>query len=400
MSLLSNRINSLTVSATLSMAKKSRELQAQGIDIINLSIGEPDFNTPDFIKNAAIEALNKNKTHYTPVSGYVELREAVVRKFKRDNNLDFTPNQIVVSSGAKQGISNIFFSILNPGDEVIIPTPFWVSYTDMVQLAEGIPVIIKTTIESNFKITADQLQEAITPKTKALIYSSPCNPSGSLYSKEELYAMAQVIKNHPNMVIISDEIYEHINFSGKHESIAQFSEVKDQTVVINGVSKGFAMTGWRIGIMAAPQEIADACVKLQGQTTSSANSIAQCAAIAAFNMNPKENDDLKNMVNVFKERRDLMVGLLNEIPGFNVIVPDGAFYLFPNISYYFGKSDGSCIINTAEDLTMYLLNKANVAVVNGDAFGNDQCIRLSFATSNDILIEAVSRIKKTLAMLE
>jgi len=400
MSILSNRITSLSVSATLAMAKKSRELKAQGIDIINLSIGEPDFDTPEFIKEAAQKAINDNHTHYTPVPGYQELREAVVTKLKRDNNLNYSVDQIVVSTGAKQAISNVFFSILDPDDEVIVPAPFWVSYTEMIKLAEGTPKVIETSIASNFKITPEQLSNAISPKTKALIFSSPCNPSGSVYSKEELFALAQVIKKHPNIVVISDEIYEHINFSGKHESIAQFEEVKDQIVVINGVSKGFAMTGWRVGVMAATKEIADACIKLQGQTTSGTNSIAQHATIEAFNCDPKENEDLKNMVKVFKERRDLMVGLLNEIPGFDVNVPNGAFYLFPDISHYFGKSDGDSLIKTADDLTMYILNKANVAVVTGAAFGNDQCIRLSYASSNDILIEAVKRIKNALAFLK
>lgn len=400
MSILSNRITSLSVSATLAMAKKSRDLKAQGIDIINLSIGEPDFNTPEFIKKAAQKAIVDNHTHYTPVPGYQELREVVAAKFKRDNKLNYSADQIVVSTGAKQAISNVFLSILDPGDEVIVPAPYWVSYTEMIKLAEGKPKVIETSIASNFKITPEQLRNAISSKTKALIFSSPCNPSGSVYSKEELFALAQVIKKHPNIVVISDEIYEHINFSGKHESIAQFDEVKDQIVVINGVSKGFAMTGWRIGVMAATKEITDACIKLQGQTTSGTNSIAQRAAIDAFNCDPKENLDLKNMVKVFKERRDLMVGLLNKIPGFDVNVPKGAFYLFPDISYYFGKSDGNSTIKNADDLTLYILNKANVAVVTGSAFGNDQCIRLSYASSNDILIEAIRRIKDALALLK
>jgi aspartate aminotransferase len=400
MSILSNRITSLSVSATLAMAKKSRELKAQGIDIINLSIGEPDFDTPEFIKKAALKAIVDNHTHYTPVPGFQELRESVAAKFKRDNKLNYSADQIVVSTGAKQAISNVFLSILDPGDEVIVPAPYWVSYTEMIKLAEGKPKVIETSIASDFKITPEQLRNAISSKTKALIFSSPCNPSGSVYSKEELFALAQVIRNHPNIVVISDEIYEHINFSGKHESIAQFEEVKDQIVVINGVSKGFAMTGWRIGVMAATKEIADACIKLQGQTTSGTNSIAQRAAIDAFNCDPKENLDLKNMVKIFKERRDLMVDLLNKIPGFDVNVPKGAFYLFPDISYYFGKSNGESTIKNAGDLTLYLLNKANVAVVTGSAFGNDQCIRLSYASSNDILIEAIRRIKDALALLK
>lgn len=400
MSFLSNRITSLTVSATLAMTTKSRELKAQGIDIINLSIGEPDFDTPDFIKIAAKKAIDENYTHYTPVPGYQELREAIANKLKRDNKLEYSADQIVVSTGAKQAISNVLFSILNPGDEVIVPAPFWVSYTEMIKLAEGEPVIVKSSIETNFKITPEQLQNAITSKTKAMIFSSPCNPSGSVYSKDELFAFAQILRKYPNLVIISDEIYEHINFNGVHQSIAQFEEVKNQVVVINGVSKGFAMTGWRIGIMAANKEIADACIKLQGQTTSGTNSIAQRASIDAFHCIANESADLKNMVKVFKERRDLLFNLLKEIPGIKINLPDGAFYLFPDISSYFGKSDGTCIINNADDLTLYLLNKATVALVSGEPFGNEKCIRFSYATSNAVLIEAAKRIKDALAFLK
>lgn len=400
MGLLSKRITSLSLSATLAMTKKSRELKAQGIDIINLSIGEPDFDTPDFIKEAAKKAIDENFTHYPPVPGYQDLRETITAKFKRDNGLDFTADQIVVSTGAKQSISNVFFSILDPGDEVLVPAPFWVSYPEMIKLAEGKPVIIDTSIESNFKITPEQLQRAITPKTKALIFSSPCNPSGTVYTKNELQELANVIERFPHILVLSDEIYEHINFNGEHVSIAQFKQVKDQVVVINGVSKGFAMTGWRIGVMAGPKEIADACTKLQGQTTSGASSIAQRAALEAFKYKPEDIPDLQNMVQHFKERRDLLIDLLNEIPDFEVNVPEGAFYLLPNVSAYFGKSYEDTIIHNADELTLFLLNKANVALVSGAAFGNDQCIRFSYATSNETLIEAAHRIKQALALLK
>lgn len=400
MTILSTRVNTLNLSATLHLAVKIRELKAKGIDIINLSIGEPDFNTPNYIKLAAQEAIENNYTYYTPVSGCIELKEAVVKKLKRDTNLDYDTDQIVVSTGAKQSISNVLFSILNPNDEVLVPAPFWVSYPEMIKLAEGKPIIIKTSIATDFKISAEQLRKAITTKTKAFIFSSPCNPSGSLYSKQELYELAQVIKDFPNIVVISDEIYEHINFSKKHESIAQFNEIKDQVVVVNGVSKGFAMTGWRIGIIAASKEIAQACNKIQGQTTSGTNSIAQRAAIAAFNIDPKENKELKNMVQTFKERRDLLVNLMNDIPGLKVNIPEGAFYLFPNVSYFFGKTDGIRTVNSALDLSLYLLEKANIAVVDGSPFGNKNCIRIAYATSNELLIEAAKRIKSALAQLK
>jgi aspartate aminotransferase len=399
MSFLSNRITALTISATLAMTSKSRELKAQGFDIINLSIGEPDFDTPDFIKAAAIKAIDENHTHYTPVPGNQELREVIAKKFKRDNNLDYTTDQIVISTGAKQAISNVLFSILNPGDEVLVPSPFWVSYTEMIRLAEAIPHTIETSVESGFKITPDQIKQAITPKTKALIFSSPCNPSGSVYSKEELFALAETIKGFPNLVIISDEIYEHINFVGKHESIAQFESIQNQVVVINGVSKGFAMTGWRIGVMAASKEIAAACTKLQGQTTSGASSISQRAALAAFDMNPQENQELQNMIKIFKERRDLLFGLFEEIPGFKLSLPAGAFYLFPDVSHYFGKTTANQTFLNADDLSLYLLNKAHVASVSGAAFGNEKCIRFSYATSNAALQEAAKRIKEALALL-
>ena len=400
MGIISNKINQLQESATLAMTKKSRELKAQGKDIINLSIGEPDFNTPEFIKESAIEAIHQNYTHYTPVAGYIELREAIVKKLKRDNNLDYLASQIVVSTGAKQSLSNVFFSILNPGEEVIIPAPYWVSYADMVQLAEGKPVIIQTEIAHDFKITAQEIRNAITPKTKAFIFSSPCNPTGTVYRKEELRAMADVFKEHPEIVVISDEIYEHINFDSQHESIAQFDDIKDQVVIINGVSKGFAMTGWRLGFMAGNQEIANACIKLQGQTTSGTNSIAQRAAINAFEAAPKENAEIINMVDAFQKRRDLFISLINDIPGFKTNVPEGAFYLFPNVEDFFGKTDGNITIKTATDLVMYLLDEALVALVTGDAFGDPNCIRFSYATSTENLKLAASRIKEACAKLK
>jgi len=399
MGIISNKLKNLEESATLAMTKKSRELQAQGLDIINLSIGEPDFNTPEFIKEAAKVAIDENYTHYSPVAGYVELREAIVEKLKRDNKIDYNANQIVVSTGAKQSLSNAFIAILNPGDEVIIPTPFWVSYADMVQLSDGITIPIKTKIANDFKVTPQEIEQAITPKTKAIIFSSPCNPTGTVYTKDELHAIANVIKNHPNIVIISDEIYEHINFDSVHESIAQFDEVKEQVIVINGVSKGFAMTGWRIGFMAASTEIANACFKLQGQTTSGPNSIAQRAAITAFKADPKKNKELQDMVAAFHKRRDLFISLLNDIPGLKMNIPEGAFYLFPNVEYFFGKSDGKITINTATDLVMYILNEAHVALVTGEAFGDPSCIRFSYATSEDNLRIAADRIKKACAKL-
>ncbi|OYT17898.1 MAG: aspartate aminotransferase [Bacteroidetes bacterium 4572_77] len=399
MGIISNKITQLKESATLAMTKKSRELKAAGKDIINLSIGEPDFDTPEFIKDAAIKAINENRTHYTPVPGYMDLREAAANKFNRDNGLNFSASQIVVSTGAKQSISNVFFSILNPGEEVIIPTPYWVSYSDMVQLAEGKPVFIETEIANDFKVTAKEIEAAITPKTKAIIFSSPCNPTGTVYSVAELKAMAEVLSQHPELIIISDEIYEHINFDSKHQSIAQFEEIKDQVVVINGVSKGFAMTGWRIGLMAAPQAIANACIKLQGQTTSGTNSIAQRAAITALDANPKENKEIIDMVSAFHKRRDLFISLLNDIPGFKTNIPQGAFYLFPNVESFFGKTDGETSIKTATDLVMYILKEANVALVSGEAFGDPNCIRFSYATSNENLHLAAQRIKAACSKL-
>ncbi|HCQ30679.1 MAG TPA: aspartate aminotransferase [Flavobacteriales bacterium] len=394
---LSDRINNLSESQTLAMARISRELQAEGKDIISLSIGEPDFDTPEPIKQAAIEAINQNFTHYTPVPGIPELREAIANKLKRDNNLTYQPDQIVVSTGAKQSLANIALALLNPGDEVLLPAPYWVSYKEIIKLAEAVPVEIPTSIKTDFKITANQLENAITPKTKMIWYSSPCNPSGSVYSKEELAQIAQVIKKHPQITVVSDEIYELINFSSKHESIAQFEEIKNQVIIVNGVSKGFAMTGWRIGYIAAPQEIANACSKMQGQITSGANSIAQKASVKAMQMNPEE---MAYMKSAFKNRRDKCIDWLKNIEDLKVNEPKGAFYLFPDISAFFGKSHKKYTINNATDLAMYLLYEANVAVVTGEAFGDKNCIRLSYAASEDVLKEAISRIGKALAQLQ
>lgn len=400
MGIISNRLNQLEESATLAMTQKSRALKEQGIDVINLSIGEPDFNTPAFIKESAKKALDDNYTHYTPVPGYLPLREAIVKKLKRDNGVDYTANQVVVSTGAKQSISNVFLSIINPEDEVIIPAPYWVSYVDMVKLAEGNAVIIQSDIEHDFKIKPEEIESHITNKTKAFIFSSPCNPTGTVYTKEELKKIAEVLAKYPHIIIISDEIYEHINFGGQHESIAQFEEVKNQVVIVNGVSKGFAMTGWRLGFIAAPLEIAQACSKLQGQTTSGTNSIAQRAAITAFEANPKTNKDIQGMVAAFHERRDLLISLLSNIDGFVLNTPPGAFYLFPNITAFFGKSDGNITINTATDLVLYILDRANVACVTGEAFGDPNCLRLSYAASSETLKIAATRIKEACDLLK
>ena len=396
---ISNRIKNLSESATLKMTSKSRELKAMGHDVIALSIGEPDFDTPDSVKKAAKEAIDNNFTHYTPVAGYPDLRKAVSKKLKRDNDLDYTPEQIVISNGAKQSIANVMYALLNPGDEVIIPSPYWVSYPAAVQLAEGKAIIIETGIETDFKFTAEQFENAITDKTKIIIFSSPCNPTGSIYSKGELQSIAKVLAKHPQIFVISDEIYELINFKGKHESMAQFDEIKEQVITVNGVSKGFAMTGWRIGYIAAPLPIAKACDKLQGQYTSGASSIAQMATIEALLTAPKESKELSNMVQVFHERRDLVLGLLKEIPGIITNTPDGAFYLFPDVKAYYGKSFENYTINNASDLCLYILETEFVALVPGSAFGSDDCIRISYATSNEILKEAVARISRALAKL-
>lgn len=391
--LLSDRINNLSTSQTLAMAALARELKSQGKDIISLSLGEPDFNTPDFIKTAAKQAIDDNYSQYTPVDGYLELKQAICRKFKRDNDLEYTPAQIVVSTGAKQALFNLAQVLLNPGDECILPAPFWVSYSEIVKMADAIPVEVPTTIESDFKITPAQLEAAITPKTKMIWYSSPCNPSGSVYSRDELVALAKVIEKYPNIFVVSDEIYEHINFTGGYCSIASIPGMYDRTITVNGVSKAFAMTGWRIGYMGGPEFIAKACTKMQGQITSGANSIAQRATITAVDADPAS---IQYMVTEFHKRRDLVVGLMRDIPGIKINNPDGAFYVFPDVSSYFGKTLRGTTIKNADDFSMYLLSEANVATVTGDAFGNPNCIRISYATSQDILVEAMKRIRESL----
>ena len=393
MNQLSDRINNLSTSATLAMAAKARELRAEGKDIIGLSLGEPDFDTPDFIKNAAIEAINDNYNSYTPVDGYVELKDAIIKKFKRDNNLSYNRSQIVVSTGAKQSLANIAAVLLNEGDEVILPCPYWVSYSDIVKLNGGVPVEVETSIDDDFKMTAAQLEASITPRTKMIWYSSPCNPSGSVYSKAELRALADVLQRHPNIYVVSDEIYEHINFVGGHVSMAEFDDMYDRTVTVNGVSKAFAMTGWRIGYIGAPDWIARACNKMQGQVTSGANCIAQRAVITALEATP---DKVQYMVDEFKERRQLILGLLSTINGFSCNEPEGAFYVFPDVSYYFGKTLKGQAINNASDFALYLLEFANVATVTGDAFGNSKCIRISYAASQEQIKEAIKRIKEAL----
>lgn len=397
---LSDRIKLLSESETLAMTRKSRELKAQGFDVINLSIGEPDFDTPAAIKDAAKTALDQNYTHYTPVSGYPELREAISRKLKRDNGLDYAPDQIVVSTGAKQSIANAMLCLVNPGDEVIVPAPYWVSYREVVKLAGGKAVYIQAGIDSNFKVTAAQVESAITEKTRVFIFSSPSNPTGMVYSREELQSLAEIFARHPNVYVISDEIYEHIIFTGKHESIAEFAEIRDRVVIINGLSKGCAMTGWRIGFMAGPKFLATACDKMQGQFTSGTCSIAQRAAIEAFNIDPKNSAELKEMVQAFRERRDMMLEMLKKIPGMKVNVPDGAFYLFVDIARFLGKTDGQTVISNGDDLCMWLLNKVYVATVPGAAFGDPNCIRLSYAASKKQLAEAVERIAKALGELK
>jgi aspartate aminotransferase len=394
MNQLSDRINNLSTSATLAMAAKARELRAEGKDIIGLSLGEPDFNTPDFIKNAAIDAVNQNYNSYSPVDGYVELKEAVINKFKRDNQLHYTLPQIVVSTGAKQALYNIAAVMLNEGDEVILPCPYWVSYSDIVKLNEGVPVEVETSIENDFKMTAAQLEAAITPKTKMIWYSSPCNPSGSVYSKEELRALADVLQKYPNIYVISDEIYEHINFVGGHFSMAQFEDMYDRTITVNGVSKAFAMTGWRIGYIGAPDWIARACNKMQGQVTSGANCIAQRAVITALEA---PASSVQYMVDEFKVRRQLILDLLSEIDGFQTNEPEGAFYVFPNVSAFFGKTIKGKTINNATDMSLFLLEEALVATVTGVAFGNPDCIRISYAASQDTIKEAIKRIKEALS---
>lgn len=390
---LSKRINEMATSATLAMAAKARELRQEGKDIIGLSLGEPDFNVPEFVKEAAVNAVNENYHSYTPVDGYGDLKNAIITKFKRDNNLEYSPSQIVVSTGAKQSLANLAMVLLNEGDEVLLPAPYWVSYSDISKLAGGIPVEIPTSIESDFKITPESLKAAITPKTKMMIYSSPCNPSGSVYSKKELRALADVLVDYPHIIVISDEIYEHINFTENHASMAVFEDMYDRTVVVNGVSKAYSMTGWRIGYIGGPEWIARACNKMQGQITSGANCIAQQATITALESSPSK---IKYMIDAFKERRKLILGLLSEIPGFKTNQPQGAFYVFPDISYYFGKTLQGKTINSASDFSMYLLENANVATVTGEAFGNPNCIRISYAASEEDIIEAIKRIKESL----
>jgi aspartate aminotransferase len=390
---LSDRINNITEPQTIGMARKARELKDKGIDVISLSLGEPDFNTPEPVKVAAKKAIDEDFSHYTPVAGYLELRQAISKKFKRDNNLDFGADQIVVSTGAKQSIANVMLCIVNPGDEVLVPAPYWVTYLEQVKLAGGKPVVIHTTVENNFKVSALQIKNAITPKTKAIIFSSPCNPTGSVYTREELKAIADVIVPHKEMYVISDEIYEHINFVSKHESIAQFPEIKERTIVVNGASKGFAMTGWRVGYIGATKEIAQACDKIQGQFTSATCSIGQKAMQAAAEM---EVSSIQPMREAFRKRRDIVYKLLKEIPGLKTNYPDGAFYFFPDISYYIGKGG----IKNSTDLCMYLLDKGHVGLVPGDAFGDDNHIRISYAASEDKLTEAMKRIKNALAELK
>jgi aspartate aminotransferase len=391
---LSDRINNLSTSQTLAMAALARELKAQGKDIISLSLGEPDFNTPDFIKEAAKKAIDENYSTYSPVDGYMDLKEAICRKFKRDNNLEYKPSNIVVSTGAKQSLYNIAQCMLNDGDEVILPAPYWVSYFEIIKMSGGIPIEVPTSVASDFKITPEQLEKAITPKTKMIWYSSPCNPSGSVYNREELTALVKVLENHPNIYVVSDEIYEHINFSGTFCSIASIPGMFDRTITVNGVAKAFAMTGWRIGYIGAPEFIAKACTKMQGQVTSGANSIAQRATITAVDADPSV---LNDMVTAFKNRRNLVVGLINTIPGLKLNVPEGAFYVFPDVSSYFGKTLRGKLIANADDFSMYLLSEANVATVTGDAFGNPNCIRFSYATSEELLTEAMRRIKEVLS---
>ena len=390
---LSNRVKNLATSQTLAMAAKARELRFQGKDVIGLSLGEPDFNIPDFIKEAAKNAIDENYNSYTPVDGYGELKEAIITKFKRDNNLEYSASEIVVSTGAKQALYNIASVLINPGDEVILPCPYWVSYSDIIKLKGGIPVEIKTSIENNFKMTGEQLKNSINEKTKMVWFSSPCNPSGSVYNEKELKEIVDVLESHKNIFVVSDEIYEHINYKGGHLSIGSFGSIKERIITVNGVSKAFAMTGWRIGYIGAPEWIARACNKVQGQVTSGANCIAQRAVITALNENP---DKIEYMVDEFKSRRDLILNLLNDIEGFECNVPDGAFYVFPDISYFFGKEISGIKINNASDMSMFLLENALVATVTGDAFGNPNCIRISYAASKEKITEAVSRIKKLL----
>lgn len=396
MAQLSNRLNRLAPSATLAMSQRSNEMKAQGIDVINMSVGEPDFNTPEAIKDAAKKAIDENYSKYSPVPGYADLRKAIVAKLKKENGLDYTINEILVSNGAKQSVCNTVMALINEGDEVIIPAPYWVSYPQMVKLAGGIPVIVNASFEQNFKMTPEQLEAAITPKTKLIILCSPSNPTGSVYSKSELERLADVIKRHKDLFVLSDEIYEHINYVGKHESIAQFSGMKERAVIVNGVSKAYAMTGWRIGYIAAPEWIVKGCNKLQGQYTSGPCSVSQKAAEAAYTLN---QGCVEEMRLAFERRRNLIVALAKDVPGLEINIPEGAFYLFPRCSKFFGKTDGKHIINTSTDLAMYLLEVGHVATVGGDAFGDPECFRMSYATSDDNIRKAMNRIKEALARL-
>jgi len=397
MNYLSNRINELEESATIAMARVSRELQEQGHDIISLSLGEPDFITPDNIRDAAKLAIDQGFTHYPPIAGFGDLRKAISEKFKRENNLDYKPEQIIVSTGAKQSIANVVLSLINPGDEVIVPTPYWVSYSQIIQLAGGVPVFVQTNVENDFKPTPEQIKAAITDKTKLFVFSSPCNPSGTILSKEELKGIAEILRPYENIFILSDEIYEHIRFGVNHESIAQFDFIKDRVIIVNGVSKGYAMTGWRIGYIGAPLAIAKACDKMQGQFTSGACSIAQKAALEAVS---SDWSIYNYMQDSFQQRRDLTISLIKDIPGLKYNIPQGAFYVFPDVTYYFGKKYEDSVINNATDLCIYLLKEAKVSIVTGEAFGDNRCVRLSYATSEALLTEAMKRIKSALAKLK
>ncbi len=396
MEYLSDRIKSLSVSQTLAMAQKSRELKAKGLDIISLSLGEPDFNTPDYIKEAAKKAIDDNYTKYPPVPGYNDLRDAISKKFREENGLDYSSDQIIVSAGGKHSLINVILSIINPGEEVIILAPYWVSYYDQIILAGGKPVVVEATMENDFKIRPEQLEQAVTERTRLVIFNSPSNPTGMVYSGDEMEKIARIIEKHEGLFIISDEIYEHIIFEGKHISMASFGFIYDRVITVNGVSKGYAMTGWRIGYIGAPLWIAKACNKLQGQFTSGVCSIAQRAALAAIE---GKDDSRQKMKEAFHRRRDLICDLLNEVKGLMVRIPQGAFYVMPDVSYYLGKSDGNVRINNSDDLALFLLDKAQVAVVGGDAFGAPACIRISYANSDDLLIEAVKRIKNALELL-
>ena len=397
MAQLSDRLNRLAPSATLAMSQKSSEMKAQGIDVINMSVGEPDFNTPENIKEAAKKAIDDNFSRYSPVPGYPDLRKAIVAKLKNENGLDYTVNEVIVGTGGKQGICNVILALVNPGDEVIIPAPYWVSYPQMAKLAGGVPVIINAGFDHDFKMTPEQLEAAITPKTKMLILCSPSNPTGSVYSKEELAALADVLRKHPDVFVLADEIYEHINYIGKHHSIAQEPGLKDQVIIANGVSKAYAMTGWRIGFLAGPKWIIKGCNKLQGQYTSGTCSVSQKAAEAAYTLDQSAVEEMRQ---AFERRRDLIVKLAKEVPGLEVNIPQGAFYLFPKCNSYFGKSNGDKTINNSTDFAMYLLEEAHVATVGGDAFGDPDCFRMSYATSDENIKEAIRRIKEALSKLK